>query len=95
MEVKYLAVYSDLSESPLLLGAFTAQLALAKQAVLVGAVLVEVGGRLVLPTLAALLLPNSGLCHLHDHKHSLFLGFVFVFEHISPQTSASSASHAY
>jgi len=66
-QVLYLAVYSDLSESPLLLGAFTAQLALAKQPILVGAVLVEVGGRLVLPTLAALLLPDCRLCHLHNH----------------------------
>ena len=73
--VAYLAVYSDLGESTLLLGAFTAQLALAKQAILVGAVLVEVGGGLVLPTLTALLLPNRRLCHLHNHKHSLFIIF--------------------
>ena len=78
--VAYLAVYSDLGESTLLLGAFTAQLALAKQAILVGAVLVEVGGGLVLPTLTALLLPNRRLCHLHNHKHSLLLFFIyFVF----------------
>ena len=80
--VLYLAVYSDLSESPLLLGAFTAQLALAKQAVLVSAVLVEVGGRLVLPTLTALFLPNRRLCHLHNQKHT------------STQISSSSTSHA-
>jgi len=78
--VAYLAVYSDLGESTLLLGAFTAQLALAEQAILVGAVLVEVGGGLVLPTLTALLLPNRRLCHLHNHKHSLFIVFhYFVF----------------
>ena len=69
--VLYLAVYSDLSESPLLLGAFTAQLALAKQTVLVSAVLVEVGGRLVLPTLTALFLPNRRLGHLHNHQAHL------------------------
>lgn len=58
----HLSVYSDIIEGPLLLGALTAQLAFAKQAILVGAVLVELVGRFVLTTLAAPLLTHSWLC---------------------------------
>lgn len=60
----YLSVHSDIIQSPLLLGALTAQLALSKQAILVGAVLVELVGRFVLTTFAASLLPHSWLCQL-------------------------------
>ena len=83
--VGYLAVYSDLIERPLLLGAFTAQLALAKEAVLVGAILIEVRGRLVLTALAAPLLTYRRLCHLHTcGSHHMAL----VLQH------AAFASHA-
>ena len=64
-EDAYLAVHSDFIESSLLLGALTAQLALAKETVLVCAVLVKARGWLVLTTLTASLLTNCWLCHLH------------------------------
>lgn len=61
----HLSVHSNIIEGPLLLGALTAQLALAEQAILVRAVLVELVGRLVLATLTAPLLTHSRLCQLH------------------------------
>ena len=64
MRKEHLAVYSDLVESPLLLGAFTAPLALPKEAILVGAVFVEVRSWLMLMALTALLFQHCGLCHL-------------------------------
>ena len=60
----HLSVHSNIIEGPLLLSPLTAQLALAKQAILVGAVLVELVGRLVLTTFTAPLLTHSRLCQL-------------------------------
>ena len=62
----YLGVNSDVVEGSLLLGAFTAALALAKEAILVCTVLVEACGGLGLVALTALLLHDRGLCHLHS-----------------------------
>ena len=60
----YLGINSDLVEGPLLLSALTAALALAKQPILVGAVLVEARGWFGFLTLTALLLPYRRLSHL-------------------------------
>ena len=60
----HLSVHSNIIEGPLLLSALTAQLALAKQAILVSAVLVELVGRFVLTTFTAPLLTHSRLCQL-------------------------------
>lgn len=65
---KHLGVHSDLIESSVLLGAFTAALALAKKAILVGAVLVEARGWLGLAALTTLLLYHCGLCDLQQSK---------------------------
>ena len=74
----HLSVHSDVIEGPLLLGALTAQLALAKQAILVGAVLVELVSRFVLTTFTAPLLTHSRLCQL---RISIFS---FVCSSINP-----------
>ena len=63
---KHLGVHSDLVEGSVLLGALTAALALAEEAILVGAVLVEARGWLGLAALTALLLYHCGLCYLQQ-----------------------------
>ena len=75
---KYLGVHSDLIESSVLLGAFTAALALAEEAILVGAVLIEARGWLGLAALTTLLLYHCGLCDLQQRGcDACFAQFVY------------------
>ena len=62
----YLGINSDVVEGSLLLGPFTATLALAKKAILVCAVLVEACGGLGLVALTTLFFHHRRLCHLHS-----------------------------